>query len=508
MNRRRGNEIRWTVDALRHYAREQFSSDPIIVLSNRQPFKHDRDADGRVTVRRSTGGLITALEPLIDACDGVWVASGDGTSDAHVPDEPSRYRVRRVWLDPDDQRGYYYGFSNEGLWPLCHHAGVAAVFRAKDFDAYASVNARFAAAVLDESTTERPLVLVQDYHCALAPQLIRERMPLATIVSFWHIPWPTPAAFARCPWGMRLVQGLLGSSIVGLQTPDDCRNFVDTVESLLDVDVSRSRDVIEWEGRPIRVRPYPVSVEWPNRWVRQSASIAECRRAVCDQLGVASDVQLVVGIDRLDFTKGIAEKLLAFAELLERHPDLRGRLVFAQVAEPSRDCLPAYQALRSRIHSLRDRINARFGAKRAGPVVLIEQHQEPREVYRWLRAADVCYVGSLQDGMNLVAKEFVTARDDERGVLVLSRFAGAARELRTALTVEPHAIEETAATLASALNMSIAEQTRRMRTMRAVVAVRNTYRWAGAILTDAARVRADEDTRVFAPWWREQMPAV
>jgi trehalose 6-phosphate synthase len=279
---------------------------------------------------------------------------------------------------------------------------------------------------------------------------------------------------------------------------------VETVGASLDAQIDRRHQVITYAGRHTRVRAYPVSVEWPSRAISQSPSIEACRAEVRRQLHLPQDVRLGVGVDRLDYTKGIHEKFLGVERLLESHPDLVGRFVFVQVAEPSRACLPAYRALRSRLLDTANRINLRYGTARYRPIVLLESHHEPAEVYRLLRAADLCYVGSLHDGMNLVAKEFVSVRDDDRGVLILSEFAGAARELIDALIVNPSNLEHAARALAAALSMPDEEQSRRMRAMRAVVSEFNTYRWAGEMLADGARLRwspvcLPEDDRLSRP---------
>jgi trehalose 6-phosphate synthase len=325
--------------------------------------------------------------------------------------------------------------------------------------------------------------------------MIRKRLPRSTIVAFWHIPWPHPSDYKICPWRRELLEGLLGSSIVGFQTPEDCGNFIDTVESLLDAHVNEKRNLITYAGRRTRVRAYPVSVEWPNRWANPCRSTQACRDAVRRQLQLKPNVRLGVGIDRLDYTKGINEKFLAVEQMLESHPDLCGHFVFVQIAEPSRSCLPAYRELQSRLVETANRINLRFGTEDYRPIILLEAHHEPGEVFRFLQAADLCYVGSLHDGMNLVAKEFVSARHDNRGVLVLSRFAGAARELTGALIVNPYAIDEAAEVLVQALRMTDMEQSQRMQAMRAVVAEFNAYRWAGEMLADAARLRTKPTRR-------------
>jgi trehalose 6-phosphate synthase len=494
----------WSAERLRVWIRTEYASESIVVLANREPVRHERAADGGIIVTRSASGLVTALEPLMQASAGVWVAHGAAAADrdvvdyrdeVHVPAINGLYSLRRVWLTPNEERGYYYGFSNEGLWPLCHRVHVRPVFRCEDFLMYRLVNARFSEAVGEATATDSPLVLVQDYHFALAPRMIRDHLPLSTIVAFWHIPWPSQRDFERCPWGRELLEGLLGSDIVGFQTPTDCRHFIDTVESLLDVDVNRQRNVITYDGQRTEVRAYPVSVEWPNRWADPWRSTLGCRELVRRQLQLKPDVRLGVGVDRLDYTKGINEKFLAVERLLELQPDLRERFAFVQIAEPSRICLPLYRELRSRLEETAARVNLRFGVGNYRPILLLEAHHEPADVVRFLQAADVCYVGSLHDGMNLVAKEFVSARHDNRGVLVLSKFAGAARELTGALVVDPYAIDEAAEALAAALRMTEAEQSKRMQAMRTVVAEFNAYRWAGLMLADAARLRTQPTRR-------------
>jgi trehalose 6-phosphate synthase len=413
--------------------------------------------------------------------------------DAHdrvrVPPGEESYAIRRVWLTEEEERGYYYGFANEGLWPLCHIAHTRPEFRVGDWREYVRVNLRFAEAVCEEAQRPDPVVLVQDYHLALAPRMIRERLPRATIISFWHTPWPNAERFGICPRGRELLEGLLGSSIVGFQTQQHCNNFVEAVDRQLEARIDRERQAVVQGGHECAVRSYPISIEWPNRWIAAAPPAAECRRAVLEELSLPASALLGVGVDRLDYTKGIEERLLAVERALERFPLLAGRFTFVQLAAPSRTLIGTYQALNERVEALAARINARFGAGSYRPVILLRAHHEPPAVFRYLRAADVCYVSSLHDGMNLVAKEFVAARDDDGGVLVLSRFTGAARELAEALVVNPYDLEEASSALATALAMPAAERAERMRAMRRRVAEFNVYRWAGRMLADAARVR-------------------
>jgi trehalose 6-phosphate synthase len=479
----------------------------VIVLANRAPFTHERTGDGRIVVKRTASGLVTALEPLFDTCTGTWVAHGSGSADSlvgvdrgglNVPRTAPRYRLRYVLLAEEEHRGYYYGFANEALWPLCHAVGVPPVFRPEDFLRYRAANGHFAAAVVEEGANRAPIVLVQDYHFALAPRLIRRQLPSSTVVAFWHIPWPRPDVFGTCPWARELLEGLLGSHRVGLQTPEDCENFLASVGTTLDADVDLSAGTIRYRGYTTSVRAYPVGVDWANPLLRTTPAPAACRTRVCRDLGLPSDVLLGIGIDRLDYTKGINEKLLAVEHLLKGRPDLRGRFVFVQVAEPSRGCLPAYQATRARLLDTAARVNTRFGSDGYRPIRLLEEHHEPADVYRLYRAADLCVVNSLHDGMNLVAKEFVSTRDDERGVLVLSRFTGAAQQLRGALLVDPCEIEEGAAALARALVMPQWEQASRMRLLRTNVKAFDASWWARQLIDGAMR-----DAREIAPAaWR------
>jgi trehalose 6-phosphate synthase len=479
----------------------------IVVLANRAPYRHDHAADGETIVTRSAGGLVTALEPLIQACSGTWVAHAAGSADRGCVYIPSAgdlspdagYRLRYVSLAQDEHRGYYYGFANEGLWPLCHAAHVQPVFRSSDFRMYRTANSRFAAAVCDEIGTGPAIVLVQDYHFALAPRMISDRVPLSDVKTFWHIPWPHPRVFRTCPWGRELLDGLLGSRVLGFQTTDDCRNFLDCVGSTGLGTINRRRGVVDYRGQLTRVRAFPVGVEWGNPVLRATPSVETCRERVRTSLGLPRETRLGVGIDRLDYTKGLNEKFLAIERLLESNRDWRGRVAFVQIAEPSRDCLPAYRATRAQLVETCARVNRRFGTDTSPAIILIDAHQDPDEVYRLYRAADVCYVGSLHDGMNLVAKEFVCAREDEQGVLVLSEFAGAAKQLHGALHVNPYAIDETARALARAFEMSGDEQSHRMRLMRAVVQQYDAIWWARQLLGEGMlrNSSSTDETRLF-----------
>jgi trehalose 6-phosphate synthase len=491
----------WTAQRLKNTLSRHLHGERVVIVANREPYIHERTSEGGVALVHPASGLVTALEPVMRACSGVWVAHGSGSADREAADERGRlpvppgeesYILRRLWLSPEEEKGYYYGFSNEGLWPLCHIAHTRPVFRSEDWRHYQAVNQKFADAVCTEVDSDDPIILVQDYHFALVPRMIREKLPRATVLTFWHIPWPNSERFGICPWRDELLAGMLGSSILGFHTQFHCNNFIDTVDRFLESRIDREQNAVVHKQQWTLVRAYPISIEWPSGWLKMVPPAHECRASVFAELELAPDAYLGVGVDRLDYTKGIEERLLAVERLLERAPALRGRFTFVQLAAPSRTIIPQYQLLNESVVQIAERVNERFASGSYRPVVLKRAHHEPPTVFRYYRAADVCYVSSLHDGMNLVAKEFIAARDDERGVLVLSHFTGAARELTEALMVNPYDLEEASAALASALNMPVEEQRDRMRAMRTFVAEFNVYRWAGRMLVDAARLRRRE----------------
>ena len=499
----------WDEVALRQMLASKLEGDQIIVVSNRQPFSHDV-LNGKVMLRQPASGLVTALEPVVRACNGTWIATGSGQADKDfvdasdrwtVPADNGSYKLRRIWLTPQEQKAYYDGFSNSGLWPLCHMVHVRPTFEELDWQHYQAVNIKFANALLREARGQDPIVLIQDYHLALVPALVRAQLPLATIVSFWHIPWPHPQQMRMCPWLGDLMRGLLGSDIVGFQTPQDARNFadlgVDYGQSIVKGDTAQ----ILHGNRVTRVRDYPISIAWPtSNAVAALPSVKSCRRGAEKQLSLRPESRLIVGIDRFDYTKGILERLHAFEKLLLNYPQWQGRVRFVQIAAPSRLGLKEYTDFQTQVHSEVARINAAFESLGEPPVLLVDSQHDRPALDKLYRAADVCLVTSLHDGMNLVCKEFVAARDDEQGVLVLSQFAGASHELDAALIVNPYHTTQVADSLHQALSMPRSEQQQRMRALRRTVKSANVYRWAGTMLTDAAALRSTIPARLATPW--------
>ena len=494
------SQISWTPTSLKTILHEQLAGDQVLIVSNRQPYVHNR-RNQKIVGQVPASGLVSALEPVMRACSGVWIAHGNGSADRDVVDQRSHvgvppehpaYEIRRVWMTAEEEAGYYYGLANEGLWPLCHIAHVRPTFRSSDWNHYVAINERFAHAVFEEATTDNPVVLVQDYHFALLPKMIRDKLPNATIITFWHIPWPNAESFGICPWRQEILAGLLGSSILGFQTRNHCNNFIDSVDRVLEARIDRNSSTVSYGGKLTAVNPYPISTEWPLRWIQSQRPVPECRTRVRELYGLPPDRLVGIGVERLDYTKGILERFLAVERLLELQPEWIGKFTFIQIAAPSRSIIEQYQHLTSQVLALVEKINKRFGRDGYVPICLKIQHYEPPQVYECYRGADVCVVSSLHDGMNLVAKEFIGARDDEQGVLILSQFTGAARELTEALVINPYDIDQFAAALHVALTMPKVEQRARMQSMRGLIQEFNVYRWAGRMLMDAARMRQRE----------------
>ncbi|MFD2181833.1 alpha,alpha-trehalose-phosphate synthase (UDP-forming) [Rhodoplanes azumiensis] len=492
-----GIHVEWSPKTLHRLLMEELPGAEVLVVSNREPYIHNR-VDGEIVLQRPASGLVSALEPVMRACGGTWIAHGSGSADRDTVDRNDRvpvppgdptYMLRRVWLSDEEQDGYYYGLANEGLWPLCHISFVRPIFRDEDWRRYRAVNERFADAVVQEASRDDPIVLVQDYHFALLPRMIRERLPRATVITFWHIPWPNAETFSICPWREEIIDGLLGSTILGFHTRFHCNNFLEAADRFMESRIDREHASVTLGGHETMVRAYPISIEWPPSALAGQAPVAECRAAVIGRFGLPPDAHIAVGVERFDYTKGLLDRIHAVDDLLGTHPEWRGKFVYLQAASPTRSKLGAYSALQAETVRLAEEVNARHGRDGYTPIVLSIRHHEPTEVFEIFRAADLCIVSSLHDGMNLVAKEFVAARDDEQGVLVLSGFAGASRELSEALIVNPYDTRSMAAAMDAALRMSTAEQRERMHLMRDMVRQRNVYRWAAQMLLDAARLR-------------------
>ncbi|MGD1211160.1 MAG: trehalose-6-phosphate synthase [Candidatus Acidiferrales bacterium] len=499
---RETGESLWTPERLRVSVQTKLLGS-LFVVSNREPYMHEHRGKN-IEALVPASGLVTALEPILRACDGTWIAHGSGEADREVVDDHDRLRVppdkpeytlRRVWLTKEEEQGYYYGFSNEGLWPLCHIAHTRPLFRASDWQSYQDANRKFADAVLEEMAgAEHALLLAQDYHFALLPRIVKEARPDVRVAIFWHIPWPNPEAFGICPWQRELLDGLLGADLVGFHTQAHCNNFLETVDAALESRIEWERFAVKRRGHTTFVRPFPISVDSRENGAepgRPTVSSYELRASLLKNLGIEASF-LGVGVDRVDYTKGIIERFRGIERFLERWPAYRGKFTFVQIGAPSRTTIQRYHDLFQEVQNEAARINAHFQTANWKPIALLTRHHSHAEIMPYYRAADLCMVTSLHDGMNLVAKEFVASRNDGEGALILSQFTGATRELRDAIIVNPYDTEQLSDAIRTALEMDADERRSRMQRMCRVVKENNVYRWAGSLISELSEIRIDE----------------
>jgi alpha,alpha-trehalose-phosphate synthase [UDP-forming] len=489
-------ELRWNKERLYQLVREKLADELFIVVSNREPYVHTL-AGNQIKWDPAVSGLTEALDPVLRASGGTWIAQGTGDADRKVvdandrvtvpPDNPE-YTLRRVWLTEEEVKGYYLNFANKGLWPLCHITFIPPEFNEADWLIYKKVNRIFADAVLQEIGNRRALVLVQDYHFALLAHFLKEENPLLTVGQFWHIPWPAYEVLRTCPWYQEILTGLLGNDLLGFHIQPHCQNFMESVEQGLGARTNRKKGTITQPAHTTFVEAFPISVDFEDISSRAGAG-----EVASEMEGLRREFNLEakyvgIGVDRLDYTKGIPERLQALDRFLEDNPRYRGKVVFIQVGVPSRTQISIYKEMGKRIIDLINIINSKYGTAYWQPVIPMMWQLTPVTLNALRRLAHFCVVSSLHDGMNLVAKEFISARTDGDGVLILSRFAGAAEELPEALLINPYVIDEFAATIKEAIEMPEEERRRRMGSMRETVATNNIYRWGASMITRLASI--------------------
>jgi trehalose 6-phosphate synthase len=472
----------------------------LIVVANREPYIHRRVGKG-IECMVPASGMTTALDPILRACGGTWIAHGSGDADretvdlfdrVQVPPEEPQYTLRRVWLTKEEEQGYYYGMANEGIWPLCHVTFTRPIWRQPDWDIYREVNRLFAECVLEEAGNKPTFVFVQDYHFGLLPRMLKQANSSLIIAQFWHIPWPNRETFRTFPWKEELLDGMLGNDLLGFHLRYHCQNFLDTVDRTIESRVDLERSEVTRRTRPTLVRPFPISIDFDHH--NDMAQDGEVDAHVADwrtQLGLA-DRLVGVGIDRIDYTKGIPDRLRGLDRFFEKNPAYRQKLVFVQIGVPSRSAIASYHALDEEVDRLVEQINARWAQGNWRPIVYLKQHHSQPKLAALHRLANFCLVSSLHDGLNLVAKEYVSSRFDGDGMLILSHFTGAARELTDAVLINPFAAEETADAILRALEMPEAERRKRMKRMRDAVAGNNVYRWAGKVLSALMKFEVPE----------------
>ena len=469
----------------------------LIMVSNREPYVHERGEDG-IRVVRPASGMVTALEPIVRAVGGTWVAYGGGSADRLVVDERGRialppdapkFHLRRIWLNRQEEKGYYQGMSNSALWPLCHIVYKRPTFARSDWEAYKAVNRRFCDAVLEEAGSGPALVFIQDYHLALLSRMIKDARPDIRVIQFWHIPWPNREAFRILPWEEELLDGLLGNDLLGFHIQYHCNNFLDTVgraiESLVDYEHFR----VLRGGHPTYVRPFPISVDFEQigRDVASAETEKRKNRFLKELDTDLSGLKVFVGADRIDYTKGILERLQAFDLMLARYPETRTKAILVQLAAPSRTSVAAYRKLNEELDELVYQINWRHQTEDWVPIRFLRAHHDYYSVLAACRMANVLLVTSLHDGMNLVAKEFVSARTDGDGILLLSQYAGASREFSDALQVNPFDLDQMADAMYAGFHMGEDERRQRMERMRAILQKNNVYHWGANIFREVER---------------------
>jgi len=501
----------WTRDDLHNLIAERLAGVKFIVVSNREPYIH-RHRGGDIECILPASGMATALDPIMQASEGTWIAHGSGNADrlvvdandhVRVPPGDERYTLRRVWLDEATERGYYMGLANSGIWPLCHIVYQRPRFRQSDWEDYRRANQVFADAVLEEAGEEQAFVFIQDYHFGLLPRMLKQKNPNLIVAQFWHIPWPNREAFRIFPWKEELLDGMLGNDVLGFHLRYHCANFLETIDRNIEAKVDTEHFRVTRGGHETTVRPFPISIDFQHHdeLARRPRVEAEMR-AWIERIDYQPEF-IGAGIDRIDYTKGIPDRLVGLDLLLERQPELRGRLVMVQIAVPSRSDVEDYAGLESKLDQQVAALNNKWRSGNWEPVVFVKEHCGPERMMALHRLANFFVVTSLHDGMNLVAKEFVASRFDQQGVLILSQFTGAARELNDAVQVNPFSADELAAAMSLAIVMRPEEQARRMMKLRTAVEENNIYRWAGKFLSALLKFefperRDNEEVAYFA----------
>lgn len=501
---RLASESQWTPERLKEHVKNTLGGHPLFVVANREPYVHTY-VGKEIKAIVPASGLVTALEPILKACGGTWVGHGAGEADretvdqydrVRVPPESPLYSIRRVWMTKEEENGYYYGFSNEGLWPLCHIAHTRPVFRPDDWNHYKKINRKFADAVLEElKDTEQPFVLVQDYHFALLPRLIKDKRPDARVALFWHIPWPNPESFGIIPWQREILHGMLGADLLGFHIQYHCNNFLETVDRALESRIDWAQFSVTRDNHRTTVKPFPISVAGTSALepTETPATIESIKEDLTREHGITARY-LGVGVDRIDYTKGILERFRAIERFLEKYPEYQNKFTFIEMGAPSRTLIQTYHELDAEIESEANRINWKLKTKDWKPIVLLKKHHSHKHIERFYRIADVCMVTSLHDGMNLVAKEYIASKDNREGALILSRFAGAAQEFRDALIVNPYDIDQMADAIYYALKMDKQEQRKRMMRMQEIVKENNVYRWGADLISELSQIRIESKT--------------
>ena len=483
---------------LQNTVKEMLGDKLLVIVSNRAPYVHVMK-EGKIECSRPTGGAVTALDPVMRACGGTWVAYGSGNADrkvvdvkghVKVPPGEELYTLRRIWLTKEEEAGYYYGFSNKGLWPLCHIAYTRPEFHEEEWEHYQNVNKKFADAIIEEVGKKEAFIWVQDYHLTLLPKLLKEKRPDLIVSHFWHIPWPNSEVFRICPKKKEVLEGLLANDLLGFHIRYHCENFLDTVDKTLEARIDRERYSVVYKGHETLLRAFPISVDFKALSdAAQTPEVEKAMKPLLEEYGLNGIDHLIFGLDRIDYTKGILERMKAIDRFLEKYPEHKGKVAFVQMGDLSRIHLKEYKDLNDKINAVVEEINWKHSSEDWVPIIMVRRHLSFTDILAFYRLANACVVSSLHDGMNIVAKEYVSSRVDEDGVLLLSQFTGAARELGDALYINPFDVEEFADKIKQAVDMPKKERKRRMASLRSVVEDKNIYKWAGIIISEFGKIQ-------------------
>ncbi len=464
----------------------------LVIISNRLPLSFEKAPDGTLRAKKSSGGLVTALEPLLREHGGIWIGSAGTEQDPRVREELAalsrqhHYRYEPIALSHEEHAKFYEGFSNEIIWPLFHDLQSRCNFDPSYWDFYLSVNARFADCASRVSKKDS-LIWINDYQLMQVAPILRKKSPKSRLVFFLHIPFPPPDIFEKLPWRRQVLEGLLAHTLVGMQTARDVRNFLSCLRAFLP-EISIVRDqgemrVVHSKGQSTKVGAFPISIDYAD-FNKASDADDVRRRSSALRAHVTKEMVTILGIDRLDYTKGIPERLKAFALFLRQHPELHRKTSLIQIVVPSRESIPGYQLLKAEIERLAAQVNGEFAEPGWVPVNYIHRALPRTELLALYRTSQVAFLTPLKDGMNLVAKEYVACRHDNDGVLILSEFAGAATELKVgALLVNPYDQSAVANALAQAVTMDGVEQRRRMTRLRNQVRKADLAAWLQCFLS-------------------------
>lgn len=481
----------WNKKAVLNLVKDKFSDYTFVVASNRQPYIH-KLSRGKIACSRGPGGVVTALDPIMQELKGLWVCCSSGDADrlasknskVKVPPQNPSYELKYIWLNKEENLGYYFGYSNQGLWPLSHLVFVKPEFSNEHWQVYKQVNKKFAKNINEELKGKKAIVFIQDYHLALVSKYLKEINPEAITLLFWHIPWPTYDVFRVLPQRQELLEGMLSYDLLGFQIRYFCNNFLDAVAGEVEAKINKEAHQAVFKGHTSLIRGYPISVDFEGiNEVSKEEEVEDIEQSLKEEFGLGRH-KVIIGLDRIDYTKGIVERIKAVDMLLDAHPELKEKIIFVQMGEISRIHLPQYKQLNEKVNALVEEVNFKHSQNSWKPVIFVRRHLNFKEVLAFYKIADVCVVSSLHDGMNLVAKEFISAKTDEKGALILSRFTGASRELKEAFLVNPYHTEETSGAIYKALTMNAPERKKRMKKLRQTVQRNDIWKWIGQIVSD------------------------